>query len=454
MAQRKLPRASRVMGSAAMGAALALMPVLPAHAATTIDVDCTGDTGAALQGAIGSALDGDTVRLTPFCVYTLTTEASPGDGLPAIVGKSITVLGRGATIQRPPTESDFRIFEVGIDGALDLQDVTVMGGALTGNGGGIAIRNHGTLTAERTRFEGNIARITGAGGAIFSESVSSITLTDCTVADNSADQGGGIQAGSDLTLTRTVVRGNRGQIAGGVISFTDTLTVQDSTIKDNSASVLAGGLFVGSGTADVQNTRILDNTGARVGGVDVGTSATATITGSFINGNTVTDASGALSGGGGVRTTGDTTIDSTEIRGNRLIGDNGRGAGISAPSGTLTLRNNSSVTANLASGRYSRGGGLYADGTTTGVTVSVAGSHLDGNKVTGTGSTAAGVYNNGGAISFTSSTVNNNTAPNAPAPGGVSTTVPITSVDGATTFTGNTPTNCLLSPAAVTNCTN
>lgn len=47
--------------------------------------------------------------------------------------------------------------------------------------------------------------------------------------------------------------------------------------------------------------------------------------------------------------------------------------------------------------------------------------------------------------------MNNNTAPNAPAPGGVHTGAAITSVDGVTTFTGNTPTNIVFSPAPVIN---
>lgn len=86
--------------------------------------------------------------------------------------------------------------------------------------------------------------------------------------------------------------------------------------------------------------------------------------------------------------------------------------------------------------------------------MTVTGSHIDQNKVTGTGSAAGGIYNVDSIYSFITSSVNNNIAPMAPAPGGVCTGVAISSVDGATTFTGNTPTNCLLSPQPVMNCTN
>lgn len=103
---------------------------------------------------------------------------------------------------------------------------------------------------------------------------------------------------------------------------------------------------------------------------------------------------------------------------NRIIGAGGQGAGIAAigsvAGSSLTLQNGATVTGNLASGRYSQGGGLYTEkGEGGALTVAINSSNIDTNKVTGS--------------------------------------VPIISVTG-TAITGATPTNCLLSPMTVTNC--
>ncbi|MFJ3235795.1 hypothetical protein, partial [Streptomyces sp. NPDC086787] len=58
-----------------------------------------------------------------------------------------------------------------------------------------------------------------------------------------------------------------------------------------------------------------------------------------------------------------------------------------------------------------------------------------------------------GSVSLVDSHITGNSSPSAPAPGGVWTDTQYT-VDGLSTITDNTPTNCLLSPVLVTGCAN
>ncbi|MFD5428662.1 hypothetical protein [Streptomyces sp. NPDC127084] len=61
----------------------------------------------------------------------------------------------------------------------------------------------------------------------------------------------------------------------------------------------------------------------------------------------------------------------------------------------------------------------------------------------------------GGAVTVDSTTVAGNRTVGAAGHGGIYTTTPIAPTGlGTTTVTGNSPTNCLLSPAPVTGCIN
>ncbi|MFJ3235863.1 hypothetical protein [Streptomyces sp. NPDC086787] len=456
-------RRTRTGVAVAAGMLLVGVAAVPARADTPVDC-VTQDLIDAINDSNAGANDHILV-LTSYCVYTLTD----ANGQLPMVTQPLVIHGNHATIRRDPAATtNFRIFEVG-GTSLTMDTLTVMNGNATGDlGGGLKLTtSSGSLTATNVNFQGNTAAV---GGAISAFSGGSVSLTGGTVNDNRADsEGGGIASAGAIMLDSVAVTGNRSiSDSGGLILLgNQPATITNSTIDHNTAKNFGGGItYQGSGPLSVTGASIADNrvtdSGAGGGGVffEPEPGGTLMITGSTVSGNTVTGFTandGESNRGGGIYVReGQATLDSTTVRGNQLIGAFGQGAGIAAEgffaAGTLTLQNGTTLLANLASGRYSQGGGLYTDNSFNPVTVAVNASHIDTNKVTGTGSAAAGIYNNGGTYSFTTSSVNNNTAPLAPAPGGVYTTVAITSVDAGTTFTGNTPTNCVFSPAPVTGC--
>ncbi|MEU6218653.1 hypothetical protein ABZ845_14200 [Streptomyces sp. NPDC047022] len=440
----------------------------PAYADT--DVDCsTTDLIAAITAA--NAGSGDTLNLASYCVYTLTD----ADGQLPTITQPLVIHGNHATIRRDPNATtNFRILNVG-NTSLTMDTLTVMNGNGGTSGGGVNLNTGaGSLTTTDVNFQGSSALF---GGAIFAGSGTTLSLTRGTVNDNrSTSTGGGIMAvGSNnaVMLNSVTVSGNRTSDAGGGVFLNTglTSTITNSVISDNTARGSGGGLsFVGDGPLTVTGTTIADNRVTNSfsggGGVDIEqnlsgsiTFVDSTISGNVVKGFTGTD--GSANGGGGIHLEfGPLTLDKTTVSDNQVIGAGGIGGGIAvratgnaAPT-TLTLQNGTTLTRNLASGRYSQGGGLHAANGDGDVSVSLTDSHIDANKVTGTGSAAGGIFNVDGTFSFATSSVNDNIAPSAPAPGGVSTGVAITTVDGSTTFTGNTPTNCLLSPQPVTNCSN
>ena len=194
--------------SLAVFACAALGVCLPGPAAGEIfPAVCSGTTGnvASLRSAIDAAntnTDPDVVTLGPNCVYTLS--APPAEtrfhwfgpsGLPAIASP-VTIEGNGATIERPAGEPKFRLFFIGADKAHpDTLDYTTPGpGVLTLRD--VVLRG-GLAAGGSSRRGGGGA---GLGGAIFNQGTLTIersTLTQNTARGGSSgvgsyDSGGGI----------------------------------------------------------------------------------------------------------------------------------------------------------------------------------------------------------------------------------------------------------------------
>ncbi|MFD5424022.1 hypothetical protein [Streptomyces sp. NPDC127084] len=461
-------RRARVGAAVVVGVLLAgLASGVPAQArAAVVNVACTE---ADLRTAIANsnAGTGDTLILASYCPYVLTDAG--GGALPQII-QPLEIQGNNATIKRDTSASDFRIFDVGAV-SLTMDTLTVMNGnAGSGNpGGGVFLgTSGGSLATTNVHFQGNTAQ---DGGAIEAESGTSISLSGGTISDNRATGfGGGLFTTGTVSvaLDSVIVTRNRTENSGGglFLSTDQPAVITGGAIRNNTAKAAGGGIFfVSGGSLTVDGTAITDNrvTASVEGGGGVlflaaDADASVALTDSTVSGNYVTGFvnDGLGNRGGGIRTLGSMTLDNTTVANNQLVGAFGQGAGIAAEDSegaatTLTLQNGTTVTGNVASGRYSQGGGLYADTNINPTTVSVTDSGIDTNKVTGTGSAAAGVYNDGATFSFTNSSVDTNIAPSAPAPGGVYTTVAIAAVVGST-FTANFPTNCVFSPQPVTGC--
>lgn len=122
------------------------------------------------------------------------------NGLPVIAsGDNLTIIGKGHTIQRSTKvgDADFRLFDIASGGTLTLSDVTLANG-LVASGAGSALK----------------------GGAIFVSSGGTLHLQSTTLSNNSVANHGD---GTKLTLE------------GGAIYNAGTTTIDNSSIKSNSA---------------------------------------------------------------------------------------------------------------------------------------------------------------------------------------------------------------------------
>lgn len=258
-------------------------------------------TAAADTIVFAPGLEGGTLTLTRGQLELVSDVTIDGDRNDD--GREIQISGGNAS----------RVIEIGGSGTdARLVDLTISGGNTYGTpggqeeGGGIRLGAGQVLSLEGCTVTGNTAAAYGAGGGIFADEGARLNVAHSTISANFADRGGGIflsdgctavietsrvteNAASDLSpsgagsggggialqgaslvLTRSTVDGNDADYGAGIWSSRSQLTVQASTIAENSTlgSLFGGsgaGLSLDGGYAFLANSAV---TGNRVGRYD------------------------------------------------------------------------------------------------------------------------------------------------------------------------------------------
>ena len=261
-----------------------------------------------------------------------------------------------------------------VGGVVHITDSVITNNNVTGGGsggGGILLADSGHLFVTGGEISGNSAGATnspgpyGYGGGIYSQSMVIISLTNVTVSGNTATWGGGIYTDSPIFVTGSHIDGNFGGEAGGLWIFGASGTLDDSTVKNNTAGFYGGineqsgpgnelliarttvagntatgyggGIYNENGILTLLQSTVSGNTaGTNAGGIFV--SDTFSATNSTISGNTSTTNDPSY-GGGGIINFGSTTLLNDTISGNSAA----TGGGILNKSmdaaKTITLKN-------------------------------------------------------------------------------------------------------------------
>jgi len=176
----------------------------------------------------------------------------------------LTLDGAGARSTVIDAAGIDRAFQVLSGVHLTVSGISVTGGFVQGEGGGIL--SAGPLTVSDSSFYGNVADPSnvGEGGAI--RATNTLAITGSTLANNLAYNGGAIEAnGNTTTISDTTISGNRaGNITengdgGGIDLGFGSLTITNSTIADNieyAGSGEGGGI---NGPATLNNTILTGN---------------------------------------------------------------------------------------------------------------------------------------------------------------------------------------------------
>ena len=244
-------------------------------------------------------------------------------------------------------------------------DTTVDGeGLITLSGGhsvGVFLANGGvTFTVQNLTIANGSAN---HGGGIYNEGVA--TLTNCTISGNTAfyavggiyyGDGGGIYNGGTLTLTNCTITGNSAQYEGGGISNFGPATLTNCTISGNSTERGSG--IYNRGTLNLTNCTLSNNSGRGDGG-GIYNEGTAPLTNCTLSSNSAAGSGGGIYNGGGTATLTNCTLSGNSV--------GGHGGGIAIEYGPATLTN-CTISGNSAAG-YGGGINNFVPATLTNCTI-------------------------------------------------------------------------------------
>jgi len=328
----------RALAGAAASAGVIALAACPASAAVAGQAHHTSvpcDT-AALDSAISSAANGDTLVLAAGCTYQT-------GGLPEI-STNLSIDGRGATLEYTFTTAETPIMSVPAGVTVHISNLNFTDGFSLGANAS-ALQTQGNVTIDGGTFTGN----TGEDGGSAIDNTGRLTVKGAAFTDNGGEAatGGAIDNSGQLTVVATTFTGNDTQLygtSGGAIVNGGQATLRDDTLTGNAANSGAGGAIVNGGTLTVVSSTITSN-GAAAGGGAIYNDGTLTVVSSSISNNgTANPANDPVNGGGIEIAFGTVTLRHDTLSGNSANGD---GGGIYNGDGTLAVVS-TSITSNTA----------------------------------------------------------------------------------------------------------
>ena len=337
-----------------------LFLIAPAQAASTITVTTTSDIIASdgmcslREAVIAANTDSpfndcpggsgaDTINFSPSlsstAIFTLTLTGANEDS--ALTGDldilgSLTINGNGSNYTIFDGNKTDRIFDIRPGAHVTISGVTVRNGSLTNSNEGSGIRVMGSFTFTDSTITSN------QGGGIFNNG-GEMVLTTIDITNNTGGYGLSNQNQAHLTYNGGLIEGNQG---GGIYNYTSTVTLANLFINNNSGSgVTNTGATISHLTID--DSTISNNSTAQNGGgiLNSGVGAIASITTTSIRSN-----SASVAGGGafnnGIMSISNSTLSQNQAR---------TGGGIDHYGGNLSLINDT-LSGNSV---LDNGGGLY-----------------------------------------------------------------------------------------------
>ncbi|WP_395736869.1 beta strand repeat-containing protein [Prosthecobacter sp.] len=274
------------------------------NAFPAITVSSTSDSGAgSLRQALldaASHAGPDTISLPAGFSGAVTLSSHIMVSDPQGVTIDATAIPGGLTVQGGGAAGSNRLFYVAAGSSLTLRRVVLtQGGGSNFTESGAAVYCAGALSLFECTLSGNAAPLAAAGG-VYLFGTATLTATNSTFSNNSAEGGGALNVfpGCTAQLTRCTLSGNTAATyltpggvyavgVGGAIANSGSLTLTHCTVAANKAlPLMSGGSYVGgngggifnAGLLTLEDTIIAANTSSPVAGADIECSATVSST--------------------------------------------------------------------------------------------------------------------------------------------------------------------------------
>jgi hypothetical protein len=290
---------------ASLLAGLFVVAPAPRALAATFDVDRTDDNATAtactvapndcsLRGAIIKANTtlGDDVITLSANTYTLTlvgadeNNAATGD---LDITDNLTISGVAADATIIDAGGIDRVFHITTTSiTVAISDVTIRGGhppdvlGFVNNGGGIF--NAGKLTLTNSVISNNTTQ--SAGGAILSDTGSTLTIRDSKISDNTSRYGSSGILNYGNTLIDNSTLSNNSTDSGGAIWNNGVLRIETSTLSGNTVSLWGGAIRNDNGSVLTVVSSTINNNSANIGSGLINFGGTVVLANATVSGNT------------------------------------------------------------------------------------------------------------------------------------------------------------------------
>ncbi|MDL1941046.1 hypothetical protein FBQ99_01730 [Chloroflexi bacterium CFX2] len=209
------------------------------------------------------------VDQSPPVYEWLVSTTDTGTALPPIVSP-VTIHGNGAVLTRGENAEPFRFFELMINSALTMNNVTLQNGDVADDWGGAVYSMNASITLENTRFINNRAE---NGGAVYF-TLGRMDITNSEFVNNkSTGNGGALFIDSSRSLIQsTRFEGNESDgNGGGLYAYFATIVIRDgffirNRVTGNGNGIFGGGMYTNHVNITITESQFYQNEAPSYGG--------------------------------------------------------------------------------------------------------------------------------------------------------------------------------------------
>lgn len=225
--------------------------------ATTYSVTSLADAG---TGSFRQAItDANNSAGTDIIEFTLSGAITLSGALPQITD-SVNINGHlnGNTIRRI-TGAQYRILDIAGSSNVKISRLTIFGGSLSiGDGAGILIQSNCVVEINACCIRNCYVNTTGKAGGIYVQNQATLTMTNCTISDNSMSSPGGggmvCAAGSDVTVMNCTFSHNT---AGAILNYSFNFKMTNTILANSSPGGTSDFTNIG-GAVSVNDNNIVE----------------------------------------------------------------------------------------------------------------------------------------------------------------------------------------------------